>query len=415
MIRGSIIFGLLSVVGCSPPPSADAALDKYSFIDVVDANLQKASSWPPLDDARANEIFEMLDLAQLGGKAAARAERRLTRLSIDEIHNALLLIAEKSKLDVERRRTAYLFLIDTIDNTSDRFIPRLVLRLKYEKDWLSNVYITKALCSKGNMAGLDVIFNILQTDDSSAVPNLRMAKNAAATLLEYLNSNEQDFQANWNNAQQLADEWRKQRHVNLHHSDKSQAYYDELCFWIERFRSQPLRPVDDARFVFTRLSRDAHMALVESTLDSNRYVRDHCLQTLSWLEGANSQQLSQLLDGNLLILENDYYSSVRAIEYRGTLMKNTQADMLWPFIYSGNYEQRTAAADSLLRCSDINAQRINELVVDQQFSPEARFSLALLGAELNGNDPALIDASELDSNEQTRRRRWQQQRLNQAQ
>jgi hypothetical protein len=116
------------------------------------------------------------------------------------------------------------------------------------------------------------------------------------------------------------------------------------------------------------------------------------------------------LKESLEVLENDFYSSVRAIEYRGSLMDKIQADFLWPFIENGNYEQRTAAADALLRCADYSVARIDALLIDQSFSPEAQCSLLLLRDELRGSEIVIPRISGLDQNELTRRLRWQQQR-----
>ncbi|MFT7517175.1 MAG: hypothetical protein ACI84O_000965 [Myxococcota bacterium] len=410
------LLALLSIVACSQATSGRALeLQKHTFENVIDQHLESASAWPDFGIERADEIFDTLDMLQLGGSLAQRAQRRISRLAANDIYHALLLTVENHRLDVERRRQAYLMLHLHFQQDEERFIPRLILRIKYEKDWLSNVYIAQALANVGNLSGLDPVLAILRSADDPNVVDLDRAKLAGADFIAVLNNANLDFAENWNHALELQKQWDENR--SIHKIDENtqvsrhQQYRDELWHLVADFRSQPLRPVDNARFVFTRLSYQAHSVLAEAASDSNRYVRDHCLQTFTWMNSRVADLSYPQLAESLKTLETDFYTTVRAIEYRGALMSKSQAEFLWPILINGNYEQRTAAADALLRSSDVNNLQITDIVIDERFSPEAQFSLRLLRAELNAAEVESIDALSLDRNEEARRRRWQQQRL----
>ncbi|MDP6963022.1 MAG: hypothetical protein QGF46_02535, partial [Planctomycetota bacterium] len=219
-----------------------------------------------------------------------------------------------------------------------------------------------------------------------------------------LNGDNPNFEENWQNLLAIRQAWNTDGSapVPQHESLSDESYLHELWHTAAKLQSQPLRPVDDARFVFIRLGNPAMEVLAEVAMDEHRYVRDHALQTFNWM----SRQHNHISNSDLILLGQDYYTSVRSIEYRGSLRSPTQAEYLWPFIWHGNYEQRTAAADSLLRCSDTDATNINQLDFSTGFSPEAQCSLSLLRDELNGNEIVEPQIQGLDKNELARRMRW---------
>ena len=383
------------------------ALDKQPFSNVLDEHLATASTWPKMSISRAEEILDILDTAELGGQSGQRAQRRIGKLSSDELQHALLSIVETEKLDHLKRRLAYSFLAETDWRGNRRFIPRLVLRLKYEKDWPANILIASALAKHNNLAGLDAVVSILRTEQQSQITDLEFARELAAKLIASLNQGNADFEQNWQHALRLKQQWDQQGHPLDSENDVADTTYtDELWHTVAKFRSQPLRPVDDARFVFIRLDNAALKILALAASDSDPYVRDHALQTFSWME----REHDAIPNDDVLKLETDYYSSVRALEYRGSLANSSQAEFLWPFILHGNYEQQTAAADSLLRCSDTSPDNINAIIIDERFSPEAQCSLMLLRDELNGKDITKPVVNGLDKNELARRIKWRESR-----
>ena len=385
-------------------------LKKHSFDEVIEQHLADASAWPEFGIERANEMIELFDMAELGGAIGQRAQRRVNRLGDNEIQHALLLIVETDKQNTALRRRAYSLLANRDWQSSNRFIPRLTLRLKYEKDWPSNIIIARALANVGSLAGIDAVKSVLLNSGEDEIDDLDLAKSLAAEFISEINSEHDNFEDNWQYLQLLSGVWNNAHTYQGVKTDFNQQYQDELWRLVAQFRSQPLRPVDDARFVFIRLEQQAMTVLAAAASDNDRYVRDHCLQTLTWMPASSQRAYDFALEGSLEVLENDFYSSVRAIEYRGSLMDKIQADFLWPFIENGNYEQRTAAADALLRCADYSVDRIDALLIDQSFSPEAQCSLLLLRDELRGSAIVIPRISGLDPNELNRRLRWQKQR-----
>ena len=158
-------------------------LEKYSFDEVIEQHLTDASAWPEFGIERANEMIELFDMVELGGAIGQRAQRRVNRLSNNEIQHALLLIVETDKQNTALRRRAYNLLANRDWQSSNRFIPRLTLRLKYEKDWPSNIIIARALANVGSLAGLSAVQSILLNSSENEIDDLDLAKSLAAEFI----------------------------------------------------------------------------------------------------------------------------------------------------------------------------------------------------------------------------------------
>jgi hypothetical protein len=168
-------------------------LEKHSFDEVIEQHLADASAWPEFGIERANEIIEEFDMAELGGVEGQWAQRRVNRLGNNEIQHALLLIVETDKQNTALRRRAYSLLANRDWQSSNRFIPRLTLRLKYEKDWPSNIIIARALANVGSLAGIDAVKSILLNSGEDEIDDLDLAKSLAAEFISEINSAARDL------------------------------------------------------------------------------------------------------------------------------------------------------------------------------------------------------------------------------
>lgn len=120
---------------------------------------------PTVDEDQVAEVQDLLLLSRESGRNGSRAIERLAEMEPRFVASAALTLVETHNMDLETRTAAYGWM--RIDGPV-AMLPRLTLRLKYEKDWPSNVDIARALLKHGNGAGLDALVAILQAEPSIA-------------------------------------------------------------------------------------------------------------------------------------------------------------------------------------------------------------------------------------------------------
>jgi len=374
---------------------------------------------PPLDEADTLDIQDLLLLSQENGRNGSRARQGLADLAPELVTAACLTLVETHNMDLETRLAAYAWMRG---HAPIAVLPRLSLRLKYEKDWPANVDIARTLLHYGSGAGLDALIAILQAESGGERIELArfLAMEALAELPTADSTKRDGFEANWQHLLALQSQWARWRRLpaadNVANSPTDLAprpLRAEMWRMAARLRSQPLRPVDDARFVFVRLPRSAFPLLLETTRDQDRYVREHALQTLEWIGhpvGRWAQEHPELVLPPLLALRGDPLLRPRLFGALGAMGLPELAPEILPWLRDGNLEESTAAADALLRCADqssLRALQAAQASLQEQFSPEARYSLELLLAQLEEQDiEQLTVPPELDPSEAERRRQW---------
>lgn len=144
--------------------------------------------------------------------------------------------------------------------------PRLVLRLKYELDGETVLWLADALARQGNLSGLEGLQVLsgrtgdewLSTTARQKADELAVARGAGfgGELLR--------------------------RHANGLVSDAGTSPAFECAAWrmIARLALFDLRQVDDARFVLARMEDGVVPLLARALVDENRYVRLHAAQCL---------------------------------------------------------------------------------------------------------------------------------------
>ncbi|MDP6850366.1 MAG: hypothetical protein QF524_05465, partial [Planctomycetota bacterium] len=296
-------------------------------------------------------------------------------------------------------------------------LPRLLLRLKYEKDLRANVEIAATLLELGNGAGLEALQNILM--NSKASEAIRAQALEAFSKSPYF-KNAQSFEESWDSLSNAVNDWGRSRTFGTTSpTELAPDLQAEIWRMIAKLESQPLRPVDDARFVLSRMRCELSIPpLLEAMRDSSLYVREHALQTLAWMgytvgewdlrtQSGFVQTLAPFMDLPRM--------RPRVLDALASSGSSEAADIAVEWLKKGNYQTATAAADCLLRCasSSKHFQAALELIGSDSLSPEANWSLHLLLSEPNDlilfapTDPA---KDSIPQGERERRKQWALQR-----
>ncbi len=372
---------------------------------------------PEVSEEQINDFLEAMELASEGGQMGARFRTRLEEADSLELSAALLAIVEDREMEAIDKTRAYAWLRVRGDSA---MMPRLTLRLKYEKDWVANVDIALALLQHGSGAGLQALLNILNTEESNDPDALQQARFRTMEGLAFLPASDtwqpgNGFDADWRRLLEVQAKWQKHRQLPDTKALKpSRNQRAEVWRTLSKLISQRLRPVDDARFVLVRMPDWVFEAIIETTLDEDRYVREHALQTLAWIGypvGRWALEQSFDLEGRLQVAISGADSRARLFEAMGASGLSSMQDTLLQWLKDGNMEEMTAAADALLRCAgpEPMAELSAMLTSDMVLSPEARYSLALLFTEVETLAELEVPTG-LDSSEAQRRLQWRLER-----
>ncbi len=370
-----------------------------------------------LPASRRSTLDQLLEASAAGGEIGKRTSRDLHEAAPEELAAAFLPLVEDRKTEVGLRRLAYAWLREA---GPPAVVPRLILRLKYEKDWPSNVTVALALLQRGNGAGLEALQNILASEKDD--PVVQQARSAAAQALLSLPPREgwtpgADFKADWNRLLEVETLWLRERRLSPEGPEPvlDRDTQAEVWRFLAHFDSQPLRPVDDARYVLSRMGGRVVPELIAALADKSAYVREHALQTLTWMgpaAGAWARRTGFDVLGPLTLASNAPLTRGRALEAMGALGLSDAANVILPWLSHGNREEVTAAADGLLRCGgkDCLKQVRKTLSKPENLSDEARYSLSLLLSILNPKAPPAQAPATLSVSEKERRDRWARER-----
>lgn len=416
----SLVFTLALLSGaCTKAENPEPPQLELQWQAVLDQQLSAfvEEGLPIVSDDQVNDYLEAMELAAEGGQMGTRFRVRLEEANALELSSALLSIVEDRETEAVDKTRAYAWLRARGHNA---MMPRLTLRLKYEKDWIANVDIALTLLQHGSGAGLQALLNILGTEESSNPDALQQARFRTMEGLAFLPASDNwqpgdGFDADWRRLLEVRDHWQKYRQLpDTVLSKPNRDQRAEVWRTLAKLRSQPLRPVDDARFVLVRLPNWVFEPVIKTTLDEDRYVREHALQTLAWIGypvGRWAMEQSFDLAGQLQSAIGGVDSRARLFEAMGASGLSAMQTTLLQWLKEGNMEEMTAAADALLRCA--GTESMTELAAmltsEKTFSPEARYSLALLFTDLDAI--AELDLPQgLDASEAQRRQAWRMSR-----
>jgi len=416
-----LLLGLIAAaVSCSGKKNPTAASTQVPlFRDVIATHILEGTGrgLVELPANRRSTFRQLLEASGVGGEIGKRATRDLREAPPNDLAAAFLDLVEARGTAVELRRMAYGWLRAT---GPPAIVPRLILRLKYEKDWPSNVTVALALLQRGNGAGLEALQNILTSDKDD--PLVQQARSAAAQALLSLPPREgwtpgADFQADWKRLLEVEVLWLRERRLSKEGPEPVLDRDTEAEVWrfLAHFDSQPLRPVDDARYVLSRMGGRVVPELLAALSEKSAYVREHALQTLTWMGaavGAWARRTGFDVLGPLTLASNVPRTRARALEAMGAAGLAEATNVILPWLSHGNREEATAAADALLRCGSKDCLKAvrKALSKPEELSDEAHYSLSLLVAILNAKAPPATPRPALSPSEKERRDRWAQER-----
>jgi hypothetical protein len=411
-------------LSCSPSASSGEGIrNAFSLPDwkaVLTDRLEEFAEegLPQVTEDDVLDVQDLLLMSAQGGRTSARATDQLQAMDASLVTSACLTLVETHNMDLETRLLAYGWMRL---HAPISVVPRLTLRLKYEKDWPANVDVARTLLRHQSGAGLDALIGILQ--EESGDERIELARFLTMEVLQELPLNQTSgeqplgFDQQWQGLLETQSHWA--RHRQLPQATKElgepapRALRAEAWRMLAHFRSQRLRPVDDARFVYVRLPQSLSPLLLETAFDEDRYVREHALQTMEWIGypfGRWGKDHQQLLFPQLLALRGDALMRPRLISVMGAIGLDGLAGDLIPWLREGNLEESTAAADALLRCAGEAHLRSLEAATAELYeslSPEAQYSLKLTIQSLQGGPLDEVEAPELlDDSERQRRLVW---------
>ncbi len=151
----------------------------------------------------------------------------------------------------------------------DRVLPRLLLQLKYEKDYETAFWLADACSRFGHLAGLEAMFVVWNGTDDETL-RARVAQRTGELAAE-LGAEDPD---------ELLRRWGAGTLASVEPFEPSPAL--RLAAWrlIRDLGEWNLRTVDDARFVLTHFESWIVPLLAEALHESGLYVRIHAAQCL---------------------------------------------------------------------------------------------------------------------------------------
>lgn len=233
-------------------------------------------------DVRMKKIFadEMKEIGEMGlpvldgllTETSATDAQRLAAIQlageIDTPRAAewLVLRVESAKEPWIRANAAW----QLSRSSQDQVVPRLLLRLKYELDGETVIWMATALAHFRNWAGLDGLGVLAST---GATEEIRAsATERIGTLAR---------EAGVEDAATLWKIWAgTEAEGRLGRAEPSPRHRLEVWRCIERLARQDLRSVDDARFVLARCAGWAVGPLTEALHEETTYIRTHAAQCL---------------------------------------------------------------------------------------------------------------------------------------
>ena len=413
-----VLAGSLGLSCSDSQSSGDVELSAPTWMAVVENQLQAyaGEGLPDITLEDQEDVLDLLDLSLSSDKGYRQAHQVFDDSEQDWLTSVMLSLVEGRDADSELRAQAYRWLGN---KGIEAMVPRLTLRLKYEKDWAANVDIALGLLRFGCGAGLSPLITILRTEEG--IVDLDRARWAAIEFLKALPPKAgwvpgENFDDDWKHLLEVEAEWRLTHLIpdQILPQKSSRAYRAEIWKTLAKFRSQRLRPVDDARYLLMRQPSWAFDAIVQTTYDEVRYVREHALQTMAWMGapvGHWAKQTESPLEPKLAPLLGDSRLRGRVLEAMGASGLAEMQDSILPWLLEGNLEESTAAADALLRCANRDIVLPVETLLNSApyLSPEGRYALDCLlhafDAEYIIQIPDGIDPSEI-----ARRNRWAAQR-----
>jgi HEAT repeat protein len=305
---GRLLLGLVLLAGaCTGGDSSDPEPKSFALgpvvathIERLEAEMGEAPALPPAEEGDGEEIdglvemlaggdhqFRPLALAAISQDFGPRAIPRLAaalgstarpwqeRAAASELLAALdhpaatqrLLEQLESAPEAWLRRWCAYHLIRT---SGDWIVPRLLKRLKYEKDHEAFIWLAVALAKFDNYSGLDGLLDVSRRGATEAIR--AQAQEQLQALADELELSPDELHRRWNSIDA----------EGLPQPEPSAALRLEVWRLVAAMGDDTiqLRGVDDARFVLCRLGPWAAVELSPALADEDLHLRLHTAQVL---------------------------------------------------------------------------------------------------------------------------------------
>jgi HEAT repeat protein len=353
-----------------PPAPRDRAPTHHAIAE-LSARIQQDDAPPEVDGELVDELVRFLvgadlrtrelpleDVARVGDGALPI----LTSIAVDPERSSDERIAAIELIEAVGTRAAGLTLIDLSASTNERWIrshaawrlseldpsidiviPGLLLRMRSETDHEAAVYIAAALAERDNFAGLEMLTRLASVDADQGV-RARAADQLATIVSNAGAPDAATLIAQWNGLEPGLAQREPSDHLRL-----------AVWQWIQTLSGDTfqLRPVDDGRFLLTRLGPWAVDLLARALGDTDPYTRLHsaqCLERMGAVARPAIPALTTALDDPRLAPQAAL--SLGAIGGPGVL------ERLLAALESGSHEVRVAAARALGALGDPQATEL---------------------------------------------------------
>lgn len=327
-----------------------------------------------IEDARAlspagvAELVRVLRDPEAGAEVRAGVAEVLGKLATAHALDALVTAIEQAEEPWLRAQCGYWL----GQSGRDVVLPRLALRLKYEKDHATSFWMADALARFGHLAGIEGMLNVWRgTEDET------LRAQSASRLGELA------AERGCADAGELLQRWKAgELAPPATPFSPSRELEAEAWRWIASLGAWNLRNVDDARFVLVRLEEWIVPLLVEALEERDVYVRLHALQVLERrgprARGAFAEVVRTLAEARL---------APAAAQTLGALGETAAAGALESALSSPDPELAVAAATALGRLGSTASVPALKASFESARGLDLREACALARLEL-GDDTA---------------------------
>ncbi len=313
-----VLLGLAACGGDEPPASEPQTFELRDVVNsalaALEAELAAQETAPePVDSDQVRGLIEML--ASSGGDMRSIALEEATALGDGAEEELAAILADAEAMDEERGSAIeVLGLIDTPrsaevllerleqdptawvrahaawrlgEGTQEWIVPRVILRLKYEKDHDTAIWIGQVLGHFGNFSGLGALVEIAYKS-----PDADLRGSAQARLQEI------QTDTGFEDPFALSEAWLAgDPEDRIPDPVRTPRFDVEVWRRLSRLPEFPLRGVDDSRWICSGLGPHAAKILAQALHDTDPHIRVHTAQCLERMEGRATVAVDDLVAG----------------------------------------------------------------------------------------------------------------------
>lgn len=351
-------FGIgILLIGCQQEAKVEPQPDRPALPDLVLRpmleELRSLAKTLPIPDERAQKTLrEYADISLGILEADTRTSSRVQRALLEDKDAWFVLEpALAHELPAIRQRAAWL----CGESKQAVLTVPLLLRLKYELDPASVIWVADALAKLGNDSGLmwlAAAFASQETANQAGQMAIRALSNREVALPE---------EPSWADLAKLlkeqSDNWQKtglSARADTVAPDEA-ALQARLAQHLQTPEGTQLRPVDDARFILTRLGAVGVPMLMRALQAEEHYLRTMPLQVLAELGTAATSATNAILP-----LLGDPLTASYAVRALGEIAAVATLPHLRPLLDDQDSELRAAASQALGLLGDAESKVLLE-------------------------------------------------------